>query len=656
MSFAELQALRHCSTEKSHNTVVFNQITVRLSHLMSLKLIWHNGTAGQCLQAIWPCNTGTDEKSKPAAELRGIDPCGSRQMCMQACPLGSLPAEIKSPTGGAEMTKKWWHDKVAYQIYPKSFYDSNGDGIGDIPGIISKLDYLHDLGVDIVWLSPCYRSPLADQGYDISDYYSIDPRFGTMEDMENLIAEAKKRNMYILMDLVVNHCSDEHEWFAKACQDPEGKYGNFFYLRDKKEGELPTNWRSYFGGPVWEDLPGTGKQYLHVFHKKQPDLNWENPELREEVYKNINWWLDKGLAGFRIDAIINIKKALPFRNYAPDREDGLCSIHEMLKEAKGIGEFLGEMRDRTFKKYDAFSVGEVFNEKPEEIPDFIGEDGYFSSMFDFNETIFGASGKGWYDAAQITPDDYRNCCFESQRKVGETGFLSNIIENHDEPRGVSRYIPEGDCCLESKKMLAALNFMLRGIPFIYQGQELGMENVSFSSIDEVDDISSLDEYKVALEAGLTPEEALKAVARFSRDNARTPMQWSDGANAGFTTGTPWLKVNPNYTAINAAAQLSDPDSVWSFYKKLIALRKNPSYKETIVYGTLEPVWEERHNLMAYYRKGEKTLLVIGNYQQKEQEVILPSECRKVLLNNYPDMVMENNVLKLKGYQVLILEL
>ena len=554
------------------------------------------------------------------------------------------------------MTKKWWHDKVAYQIYPKSFYDSNGDGIGDIPGIISKLDYLHDLGVDIVWLSPCYRSPLADQGYDISDYYSIDPRFGTMEDMENLIAEAKKRNMYILMDLVVNHCSDEHEWFAKACQDPEGKYGNFFYLRDKKEGELPTNWRSYFGGPVWEDLPGTGKQYLHVFHKKQPDLNWENPELREEVYKNINWWLDKGLAGFRIDAIINIKKALPFRNYAPDREDGRCSIHEMLKEAKGIGEFLGEMRDRTFKKYDAFSVGEVFNEKPEEIPDFIGEDGYFSSMFDFNETIFGASGKGWYDAAQITPDDYRNCCFESQRKVGETGFLSNIIENHDEPRGVSRYIPEGDCCLESKKMLAALNFMLRGIPFIYQGQELGMENVSFSSIDEVDDISSLDEYKVALEAGLTPEEALKAVARFSRDNARTPMQWSDGANAGFTTGTPWLKVNPNYTAINAAAQLSDPDSVWSFYKKLIALRKNPSYKETIVYGTLEPVWEERHNLMAYYRKGEKTLLVIGNYQQKEQEVILPSECRKVLLNNYPDMVMENNVLKLKGYQVLILEL
>ncbi len=554
------------------------------------------------------------------------------------------------------MTKKWWHDKVAYQIYPKSFYDSNGDGIGDIPGIISKLDYLQDLGVDIIWLSPCYPSPLADEGYDISDYYDIDPRFGTMEDMEQLIAETKKRNMYILMDLVVNHCSDEHEWFKKACEDPDGKYGNFFYLRDKKDGELPTNWRSYFGGPVWEDLPGTDKQYLHVFHKKQPDLNWENPELREEVYKNINWWLDKGLGGFRIDAIINIKKASPLKNYEPDRPDGLCSIQFMLREANGIGEFLGEMQERTFRKYDAFSVGEVFNEKPEEIPDFIGENGYFSSMFDFNETIFGSSDKGWYDAAPITPDDYKRCCFESQAKIGEIGFLSNIIENHDEPRGVSRYIPEGDCNVQSKKMLAALNFMLRGLPFIYQGQELGMENVPFSSIDEIDDISTLDEYQVALDAGLTPEDALKAVAKFSRDNARTPMQWSDAANAGFTAGKPWLKVNPNYTSINAKAQQHDPDSVRSFYKELIALRKAPEYKETVVYGTLEPYLEEQHNLMAYYRKGDKTLLVIGNYQKEEQEVILPGGYKKILLNNYHDLAQEDNTLKLLGYQAVILEM
>ena len=554
------------------------------------------------------------------------------------------------------MTKKWWHDKVAYQIYPKSFYDSNGDGIGDIPGIISKLDYLQELGVDMIWLSPCYSSPLADQGYDISDYYNIDPRFGTMEDMERLIAEAKKRDMYILMDLVVNHCSDEHEWFRKACEDPDGEYGDFFYLREKDGEKLPTNWRSYFGGPVWDDLPGTNRQYLHVFHKKQPDLNWENPKLREEVYKNINWWLEKGLAGFRIDAIINIKKALPFRDYTPDRSDGLCSINTMLKDAEGIGAFLGEMRDRTFSVYDAFSVGEVFNEKPEVIPDFIGDGGYFSTMFDFNEAIFGQSGKGWYDAEPITPEDYKNCCFASQEKVGDIGFLSNIIENHDEPRGVSRYIPEGDCCKESKKMLAALNFMLRGLPFIYQGQELGMENIPFSSIDEVDDISSLDEYQVALDAGLSPEDALKAVARFSRDNARTPMQWSDAAHAGFTTGKPWLRVNPNYLSINAAAQLEDPDSVFHFYQKLIRLRKDPVYKETIVYGTLEPTFREQHNLMAYYRRGDKTLLVIGNYQSGKQAVTLPLPYTKVLLNNYADITREGSTILLHGYQVLILEM
>ena len=552
--------------------------------------------------------------------------------------------------------KKWWQDKVAYQIYPKSFYDTNGDGIGDLPGIIEKLDYLKELGVDIVWLSPCYRSPLADQGYDISDYYDIDPRFGTMEDMDRLIAEAKKRDMYIVMDLVVNHCSDEHEWFKKACKDPDGKYGRFFYLRDKEDGKLPTNWRSYFGGSVWEDLPGTNKQYLHVFHKKQPDLNWENPELREEVYKNINWWLDKGLGGFRIDAIINIKKALPMHDYEPDREDGLCSINKMLEEATGIGEFLGEMRDRTFKPHNAFSVGEVFNAKDEELPDFIGNNGYFSSMFDFNETIFGGSEKGWYDCKEITPDDYKRCCFETQAKMGDFGFVSNIIENHDEPRGVSHYIPEGDCCDTSKKMLAALNFMLRGLPFIYQGQELGMENIPFKSIDEVDDISTLDEYKVALDAGLTPEAALKAVARRSRDNARTPMQWTGEENAGFTASTPWLRVNSNYTAINVEKETIDPNSVLNFYKKLIALRKDPEYKETVVYGALEPFMEDRHNLMAYYRKGDKTLLVVGNYQWDEQEITLPSECKKVLINNYPDMVLDGNLVKLHGYQVLVVEL
>ena len=391
------------------------------------------------------------------------------------------------------MKKQWWHGKTAYQIYPKSFCDSNGDGIGDIQGIISKLDYLKELGADILWLSPIYVSPLADQGYDIADYYSIDPRFGTMDDMDQLIAEAKKRDMYILMDLVVNHCSDEHEWFKKACEDPDGKYGKFFYIENVKDGKLPCNWRSYFGGPVWDKLPGhEDKYYLHVFHKKQPDLNWENPELREEVYKMINWWLDKGLAGFRIDAIINIKKALPFRDYPADREDGLTSVNNMLHEAKGVGTFLGEMRDRTFLPHDAFTVGEVFNEKEEELPDFIGDNGYFSSMYDFEENIFGRSHQGWYKDTPITPDDYRDCVFRTQKKIGNIGFISNIIENHDEPRGVSRYIPEGETSPVSKKMLAALYFFVKGLPWIYQGQEIGMENAPVSSIEEVDDISSID--------------------------------------------------------------------------------------------------------------------------------------------------------------------
>ena len=534
------------------------------------------------------------------------------------------------------MKKQWWHDKVAYQIYPKSFYDSNGDGIGDIPGIIEKLDYLRDLGVDILWLSPIYKSPLADQGYDISDYYSIDPRFGTMKDMEHLIHEAKKRQMYILMDLVVNHCSDEHEWFQKAIQDPDGKYGNFFYITDRKEGEkLPCNWRSYFGGPVWEPLPGhPDKQYLHVFHKKQPDLNWENPEVREEVYKNIRWWMEKGLGGFRIDAIINIKKKLPFQDYPADREDGLSNMGNMLADAHGIGEFLGEMAKKAFRPYNAFTVGEVFNVKDDELKDFIGDEGYFSSMFDFNSHVFGKSLDGWYASQRyLTPDEYKHCIFETQKKIGDMGMVSNIIENHDEPRGACYYIQPQDRCTDAKKLLAGVYFMLRGLPFIYQGQEIGMENLDFHTIDEIDDISTLDEYKVAREAGLSDEEALSVASAFSRDNARTPVQWDDGANAGFTAGKPWLNVNPNYKQINVQAQVNDEDSVLAFYKKLTRLRKSEEYKETIVYSQLIPYLEEEKNLIAYFRKGEKTLLVLANFQKDPRKVQLPAPAKKVVLNN-----------------------
>lgn len=553
------------------------------------------------------------------------------------------------------MTRKWWHDKVVYQIYPKSFYDTNQDGIGDIPGITAKLDYLKDLGVDILWISPCYPSPFADQGYDISDYYQIHLAFGTLEDMDRLLAAAKSRNMYILLDLVVNHCSDEHPWFEKACQDPDGEYGNFFYIEDRQDEKLPCNWRSYFGGPVWEPLPGhPDKQYLHVFHKKQPDLNWENPKVREEIYKNINWWLDRGLNGFRIDAIINIKKCLPYRDYPADQKDGLSSMDNMLEEASGIGEFLGEMRDRTFKPHNAFSVGEVFHEKPEELEDFIGENGYFSSMFDFSASTFGDSPKGWYDRTPITPEDYKNCCFQAQERIGDKGFLSNLIENHDLPRGVSYYIPREELTLESKKLLAVMYFMLRGLPFIYQGQEIGMENIEVRSIDQVDDISAVNQYHTTLNAGYSPEEAIRAVSPYSRDNARTPMQWNASPYAGFSTARPWLDVNPNYTAINAAAQEQDENSLLRFYKKLTVLRKDPEYGNTVVYGEFIPYLREQRNLMGYYRKYEHTLLVLGNMQTECQNIPLPGICKKVLLNNYQGLSINGEKITLEGWQAVIL--
>ena len=563
------------------------------------------------------------------------------------------------------MKRQWWHDKVAYQIYPKGFCDSNGDGIGDLQGIISRLDYLKELGVDIIWLSPIYASPLADQGYDISDYRGIDPRFGTMDDMDELLAEAKKRDMYVLMDLVVNHCSDEHEWFRKACEDPDGQYGKYFYIEKITDGKFPCNWRAYFGGPVWEKLPGhEDLYYLHVFHRKQPDLNWENPCLREEIYEMVNWWLDRGLAGFRIDAIINIKKALPFKDYAADRADGLTNVHNMLSEAEGIGEFLGELRDRAFAPHQAFTVGEVFDARPEELPDFIGDNGYFSTMFDFTETSFGISPEGWHKNIPITPDDYKRCFFDAQKKYAKVGYISNIIENHDQPRGVSRFIPKGDVSDLSKKMLATAWFFMRGLPWIYQGQEIGMENLPLHSMDEVDDISAIDACKVALEDGASPEEALRAVEDFGRDNARTPFQWDDTKNAGFSSARPWLSVNPGYTRINLQRQRSDPDSVWSHYRRMIALRKDPDYRETIVYGEMIPYLEDMHNVMAYFRRGEtQTLLVIANFQKQPQDLPLPGQGGKVLLDNMPgrgrtddfDMIAGSSI-RLEGYQAVVLEL
>lgn len=555
------------------------------------------------------------------------------------------------------MKKKWWMGKVAYQIWPKSFADSNGDGIGDLEGIIGKLDYLKDLGIDIIWISPLYKSPLVDQGYDISDYYDINPLFGDLETMDRLLAEAKKRDMYIVMDLVVNHCSDEHEWFKKACADPDGEYGKYFYIAEKKDGKLPCNWRSYFGGSVWEPIPGTDKYYFHAFHKKQPDLNWENPKVRQEVYKMMNWWFERGIAGFRIDAIINIKKKLPFCDYEPDRDDGMVSIVRMLEDAEGIGEFLEEMKHETFDKYDAFTVGEVFNEKDSELREFIGENGHFSSKFDFAPEICGKGG-AWYEHETVTPEMYKNAIFDSQLRVADIGFLSNIIENHDEPRGVCRYIPDGDLNDTSKKALAAVYFFLRGIPFIYQGQEIGMENCPFESIDQIDDISSKDEYKVCRDAGYSEEESMKLLRVYSRDNARTPVQWSDEENAGFSTHKPWMIVNPNYREINLAKQKDDRNSVYAFYKQMIALYKDPAYHETLTFGRFEPYMRETKNLIAYYRKGEgQTLLVLANFQNEPQTVMLPEAAGNVILNNCASVdVDDNGRITLGGYQAVMIEL
>lgn len=514
------------------------------------------------------------------------------------------------------MQKKWWHDKVAYQIYPKSFLDTNGDGIGDLRGIISKLDYLKALGIDIIWLSPIYQSPFVDQGYDISDYYKIAEEFGTMEEFDELLAEAKKRGMYIVMDLVVNHCSDRHEWFQKALENPQGEYADYFYFRKGKDGKAPSNYRSYFGGSTWEPLPETDEYYLHLFAKEQPDLNWENEKVRKAIYDMVNWWLAKGVSGFRIDAIINIKKNLEFPSFPPDGADGLVSCVKMVESAEGVGVLLEELKHETFEKWDAFTVGEVFNMKEDELREFIGEDGHFSTMFDFSAHELTRSEQGWYQNPPLVFLEWRKTVFASQQKLQGVGFLANIIENHDEPRGASHYLPAHAQNEMGKKMLATTSILLRGIPFLYQGQEIGMTNCRRSSIEEYDDINTIDQYRVALAAGCSEEEALRCCYENSRDNGRTPMHWSAEANAGFTAGTPWLALNPNYTEINVAAQEEREDSVLNYYKKLIALRKNPKYKEIFTYGSFVPIYEEYADIFAFERvadDGEGMICVAANY-------------------------------------------
>ena len=553
------------------------------------------------------------------------------------------------------MEKDWWKGKVAYQIYPKSFKDSNDDGIGDLKGITQKLDYLEKLGIDILWLSPVYKSPFIDQGYDISDYYAIDPLFGTMEDMEELIAEGKKRGISIIMDLVVNHCSSHHEWFQKALADPDGPYADYFYfIESDKE---PNNWESYFGGSVWEPVPGTNKYYLHSFHKDQPDLNWQNPVVREEIYTMINWWLDKGIAGFRIDAIINIKKDLEWRSLPSDRANGLVPVPESLVNAQPIEPFLQELKERTFAKYNAFTVGEVFNETDEELHFFIGKDGVFSSIFDFKQTMLGQKGKGWFDHTLPTADELKESIFQAHERADSIGILSTIIENHDEPRGVSHYIAEGPVNDTSKKALGTIQVLRKGIPFIYQGQEIGMENQVFESVEDFDDIATINGYHVAKEAGLSEEEALAVIANYSRDNARTPMQWTAEPGLGFSDGPAWLiSPKPDYS-INVEDQEKDPDSILNYYRQLTSLYRHPLYGNTIRFGDMIPAYRDRENIIAFERSGDKRLLIVSNFQNRQASLDLLAPIETVILNNTAGLFQEGGqVLGLTPYQTIVLEL
>ncbi len=537
------------------------------------------------------------------------------------------------------MEQKWWHGKTAYQIYPKSFCDSNGDGIGDLRGIISKLDYLQELGVELVWLSPIFKSPFVDQGYDIADYQDIDPVFGTMDDFDELLAQAKARGIDIILDLVINHCSDKHEWFQKACADPTCEEAKYFYLVRGKNGQVPDNLRSYFGGSVWEKLPGHEDEdlyYLHYFAKAQPDLNWYYEPLRQKLFDMINFWLDKGVAGFRVDAIMNIAKDLTFPGLPADGPDGMCSANQMTaKLSDQAATFLYEMNDKTFKPHDAISVAEAFGVNADSLSNYIGDNGFFSTIFDFSARELNEKYPAYYRYRPVSIAKWRDTIFASQERVNNIGFMCPIFENHDEPRGVSYYLPRHAQNPSGAKAFAAVLLMLRGMPFIYQGQEIGMTNTQFNSIYEFDDVNAKDNYKTALQAGLTERQALDILNIESRDNARTPMLWSDEKNAGFSSGAiTWLKIHQDYKTLNVAAQRHDPKSVFYFYKSLIALKKNPDYHELLTYGAFKGLEPNAEYVVPYCRElNGKHIYVVANFEDSAISYELPSAAQILLASD-----------------------
>lgn len=552
------------------------------------------------------------------------------------------------------MEKQWWQDEVVYQIYPKSFNDSNGDGIGDIKGITEKLDYLKDLGVTMLWICPVYQSPMDDNGYDVSDYRALAPEFGDMDDLDELIREAKKRSIKIMMDLVINHSSDEHEWFQKALEDPESKYHDYYIF--KKSAVRPSNWRSIFGGSVWEKVPGREEYYYHTFGKKQPDLNWENEELRKELFDMVNWWLDRGIAGFRIDAISFIKKDLTWADREPDGADGLSKCAKSSRNMPGIGGFLRELKEKTFDRHCCVTVAEAAGVPYDKMKDFIGENGYFDMIFDFRYADLDiASGSEWFRRLPWTVKELREKILASQMTMQKYGWAANFIENHDQPRAASKYLKEAQDNADAVKMMGAMYFFLRGVPFIYQGQELGMVNFRRISMEQFDDLSSIDQYQRSIEEGLTADEALEIVNLRSRDNARTPFPWNGSRYGGFTEGEPWLGMTEEYPKINAEAQVGTPGSIYEFYKKMIAFRQHGPYSDVLIRGRIEPL-ESCEDVIAYRRfTGKESIYCLFNFAGEVREEILPSESWLPVWGNQAQTFIEGKTLKLQPYQAVLIK-
>ena len=534
------------------------------------------------------------------------------------------------------MKKKWWHSSVVYQIYPRSFQDSNGDGIGDLRGIINRLDYLENLGIDVIWLSPVFKSPNDDNGYDISDYEDIMDDFGTMEDMELLLAEAKKRNIKILMDLVANHTSDEHRWFIESRKSRDNQYRDYYIWRDPVDGHEPNDLASTFSGSAWEWDETTKQYYLHLFSKRQPDLNWENPKVREECWKYMNFWIDKGIGGFRMDVIELIGKV-------PDK--GITGNGPKLHE------YIREMNKQTFGDKDLLTVGECWGVSPETAKRYSNPDGSELSMvFQFEHIgLDQVPGKEKWDLQPIKLSDLKRVFNKWQTAFHNDGWNSLFWNNHDLPRIVSRWGNDKEYREESAKMLATLLHGMKGTPYIYQGEELGMTNVKFANIDQYKDIETLNMYKDRRNKGYLHEDIMESIYAKGRDNARTPMQWSDEINGGFTTATPWIEANPNYVEINAKNQVNDPDSIYNYYKKLIQLRKE---NEVIVYGEFELLLADDNNIFAYKRVlNDSMILVICNFTKDPVEYTLPPEIEKseknILIANYKENLSDN---KLRPYE------